>query len=394
MACTQFASTNTTDLSYVVETDCGVTPATPTFQILPTTGGGPTGNISTTISEVIRADRMTDDLVVTDSEISGTTNYELSYEPYKPIISSLLMQTTPVTVALSSQDLAIVATTGVVTGTGTTFLTDLAVGQFVRIASVTDDSADGVYKIVSITSDIIMNIGVNKAPADASASDFTMDATIYRNGTDAADNYTFCKRVVNGVNTSYFYYRGCQISSMSFNFETGAILSGAFDVMGLTEEATETEFAGTVGYTNPPAYSLMNSVSSISEIDIGGVSASTEFSNLNLTINNNINPAKAIGTLGAAALAPFSLEISADSTVYFEDTTLYNQYLNAQSFYLDIILQDGDGNTIVLSLPKAKFSELDVPVDGKDNFLLQNGSVTALRDPDNNYMVQISMIDA
>jgi len=393
MACTQFASTNTTDLSYILEVDCGITPDTPALNILPTTGGGPTGNITTTISEVIRADRMTDDLVVTDSEIGGTTNYELSYAPYKPIIGSLLMDSTPDTVALTDQTLTIVAATGAVTGTGTTFLTDLKVGQFVRINSVTDTGSNGVFKVVSIADDTNMVVTPSTTNVDATAIDFTIDGTNYRNGTDAADNYTFAKRILNGATTSYFYYRGCQISSMSFNFETGSILNGAFDVMGLTEEATDTEIPGS-SYINPPSYSLMNSVSSISSIDIGGVSASTEFSNLNLTVNNNITPAKAIGTLGAAALAPFTLEISADSTVYFEDTVLYNQYLQANAFYLDITLQDGDNNIIVISLPKAKFSELDVPVDGKDNFLFQNGSITALRDDVNNYMVQITMIDA
>ena len=400
MACTQFASTNTTDLSYVLETNCGTTPDDAAFQLLPTTGGGPTGNISTAVSEVIRSDRMTDDLVVVDSEVSGSTNYELSFTPFSPIIKSLLLDDAPDTIALTNESWAITAATGAVVGTGTTFLTDFKVGYFIKIASVTDPTINGIYKIESITDDLNMNIGAGKVPSDSTQTDISVDAEIHRNGTAAADNYTILKRVVNGVNTSYFYYRGCQISSMSFNFETGSILSGSFDVIGLTETAQDTEYSGGAGqggtptYTDVPAYSLMNAVSSITEIDLGGLSASTEFQNMNLTINNNMTPAKAIGTLGAAAISPFTLEISADTTVYFEDSVIYNKYLNAESFYVDVRLQDGDGNVIVMSLPKAKFSELAVPVDGKDNFMLQNGSITALRDAAENYMVQFAFIAA
>ena len=99
-------------------------------------------------------------------------------------------------------------------------------------------------------------------------------------------------------------------------------------------------------------------------------------------------------TLGFIALSAFTLEISADTTVYFEDTTLYNQYLNANSFYIDLTLQDRDGNIMVISFPKAKFSELDAPIDGNDNFMFQNGTITALRDATNDYMVQVSFYTA
>lgn len=403
MACTQFASTNTTDLSYALETDCGVTPDDAAFQLLPTTGGGPSGNLSTAISDVIRSDKMTDELIVVDSEVSGSTNYELSFGPYSPIIKSLLLDDAPKTLALTTQSWAYVDSTGEVTGTN--FTTDFKDGYFVKIASATTPALDGIYKIVTVDSATILQLGAGAVGTDFTVTDLTVDAVIHRNGTASADNYTVLKRVVNGANTSYFYYRGCQISSMSFNFETGSILNGSFDVIGLTETAQETEYSGGVGaggaptYTDVAAYSLMNSVSSITEIDLGGLSASTEFSNMNLTINNNMNPAKAIGTLGAAAISPFTLEISADTTVYFEDTVIYNKYLNSESFYVDVRLLDGDGNVLILSLPKAKFAELEVPVDGKDNFMLQNGSITALRaidslDVNESYMVQVAFIAA
>jgi len=400
MACTQFASTNTTDLSYVLEVDCGTTPDDPDFQLIPTTGGGPTGNISTAVSEVIRSDRMTDDLIVVDSEIAGSVNYELSYGPYSPIIKSLLMDDAPKTLALSSQTWAYVDTTGEVTGTN--FTTDFFDGYFVKISSANNSAIDGIYKIVTVDSATVLQLGAGAVGADFSETDIAIEAVIHRNGTASADNYTVLKRVVNGASTSYFSYRGCQISSMSFNFETGSILNGAFDVIGLSEIATDTEADiadGTIEYLDVASYSLMNAVSSITEIDFGGLSASTEFSNMNLTINNNMTPAKAIGTLGAAAISPFTLEVSADSTVYFEDTVIYNKYLDADSFYVDIRLLDGDGNVLIMSIPKAKFAELEAPVDSKDNYMFQNGSITGLRfvdslDVNESYMVQFAFFPA
>ena len=471
MACVQFASTNTTDISYTLEETCGTTPAQvnstgntvttdtaagtitgtattfvtdgvlagtfiklssvsdpsadgiyevltvtetvitvpinaipvditaetdvviagPAFQILPTTSGSPTGNTTTSVSDVIRSDRQTDDLIVTDQEISGSVNYELSYAPYKRILQGLLLDSAPVDILSTGDITSITATTGAVVGTG--FLAaGFKNGMFLHISSVTDSTQDGVYKLTNVT-DTTASIPANAMTADLTQVDIVARGKIVRNGAASPDNYTFLKRVVNAGTTSYFYYDGIQISQMNFNFETGSILSGTFDVVGLGETATETEKAGSV-YANPPAYSLMNSVSSVTAIDFGGASATTEFSSMNITVNNNINQAKAIGTLGAAALAAFTLDVMSDSVIYFEDTTLYNNYLNSNSFYVDITLKDGDGNYIVISMPKAKFETLDAPIDGKDSFMMQNGSLRALRDSTENYMIQFAIIDA
>ena len=95
-------SSNYTQLAYIEEVTAGTTPATPTFQLLPTTGGSPVSNISTAVSEVIRADRQTDDLTVVDSSVSGDINYELSYAPYKPFLQALLQNDTTSSIAESA----------------------------------------------------------------------------------------------------------------------------------------------------------------------------------------------------------------------------------------------------------------------------------------------------
>lgn len=84
------ATTNYTDLSYVVETVPGEIPASPQFQLLPTTGGALQLNITTEVSEVIRSDRQIDDLVPVDGDVTGDINFELSYGPWKPLIQEIL----------------------------------------------------------------------------------------------------------------------------------------------------------------------------------------------------------------------------------------------------------------------------------------------------------------
>lgn len=326
-------STNYTDISYVAEVIPGTIPpndgaAGPTqFQIIPTTGGAPASEITTAVSEVIRSDRQTDDLVVVDSDITGEMNIEVSYAPFKPLLTELLR------------------------------------------GDVDDTTVPGTDAV--------------------------------RNGNNQASTFTFCKRVQGITDPAYFYYAGCVISQSVFNFETGSILTGTMSLYGRDETtATETvpypEFTAGQEFLPAVAYSIMNSVQNV-VTTITGLPAGTEYSTLNLTINNNTTPAKAIGTLGAVNTADFTLEVTGDIDLYFQDLSAYNLFIQSGNFKLVAELYDGPsqtGNKLVVTLPFCKFETLDTPIEGKDNFLMLSGALRALRDPDDDYMVEFAFTDA
>jgi len=383
-------STNFTSLGYEAEVTAGTTPATPAFDQLPTTGGSPQSNLTTAVSEVIRSDRMVDDLILVDNEVSGSINYELSYDPYKPILESLLRKT-GVTVSFSGQIVSVNASSHFTTTDDFTSATNLEIGQLVYIGDFVDTTIDGTYRVTSLASGVL---GVSPAPAaDETLGAGTIDSEVFINGAEAMDTYTFCKKIEGITNTAYFYYRGCAISGISMNFETGSILSGSFDVFGRTEEATESEIASST-YPDYPAYTLMNAVNSVAEIIVEGLAATTSFSTMNLAITNNTTAAKAIGTLGAVDVADFGFEVTADIDMYFEDLIAYNKFIDSESFSVTFVLEDGDGNRLQVYMPKCKFETLEVPVDGKDNFLMLGGSLRALRDATLEYMIQFSFYTA
>ena len=386
------ASTNLTSLAYDKETVFGTTDATPTFTLLPTTGGSPVNNITTAVSEVIRQDRQTDDLVVVDGDVSGEINYELSYEPYKDFLASVLMNTV-------SRSIALIGVTVNGTGTGDVLTKaligdDVKVGDVIRLSSISDPIINGEYVCIESASGTVTVYPATGAIADE--TDVTVDATdIQQNGASPIEGYTIRKKADNAGADFFWYYRGCAINSMNFNFATGSILNGSIGIVGLTEEARDIPLDDEVLTDIPvPAYSIMNSVTNIGVIRISGVTLGLcNFSSIDLTIDNQINAAKSIGVLGACDLAAYSLQITGNTEVYFNNLDLYNKFLNAEAFSITIILTDVDGNTIGIDMPSCKFESLDTPISGKDAFLMQSGSFKALRDPVNNYMIKFSRID-
>lgn len=384
------ASTNLTSLSYIEETVAGITPVTPAFQILPTTGGSPQGNLSSVNSEVIRSDRQIDDTIIVDSDVGGNINYELSYTPFAPIIEALMQGTPSTSDDTISNDITVIGGTGFSSTTTDFTSLGLVIDSYVLVSGCVNTINNGVHRITAIATNLL-SVSTLTTVNETAITSFRMTSNNTRNGVLSPKNFTFLKHIEGTSPNVYMYYRGCQISKMNMNFETGSILSGTFDILGLTETVTDTIISGQTKVA-VPSYSLLNSVSSIANIEIEGLPSTTSFQSLNLSIDNSIEAAKSIGTLGAKNLSSFTFSVSADISIYFEDKTVYDNYNNSTSFKVTLTLLDGTGNYIIVRLPKCKFETLDTPIPGKDAFFMLNGSFIALRDPINNYTAQIDRL--
>lgn len=384
-----FTSTNYTDISYIAEVTAGTTPASPAFQTLPTKGTALMGNTTTAVSAVIRRDRQIDDLVIVDQDVSGNLDFELSFAPYKPLLTSLL-QGTPFVLAIAAA-INISFTAPSTIASVTSVFTGLLPGMYILVSGAAAANNNGLFKVVTATGTSITVAETTITTAAAGAT-IKLSANSIRNGVQTPTSYTFAKQITGITTPAFMYYRGCQISSMDLAFDTGAILGGSIGVIGLTETVTETAIGGQT-FVASPAYTIMNSVSALA-LESTGLSAGTAFQSIKLKVDNGINAAKAIGTLGAANLASFTLNVTADMSIYFQDIVAYNKYLQATSFNVVMKATDGAGNKIVVSMPNCKFEKLEAPIAGKDAFLMLNGSFRALRDPTLNYTIQLDLIAA
>jgi len=209
-------------------------------------------------------------------------------------------------------------------------------------------------------------------------SDAPFVGDTWHNGSDTGKSYSIVTRY-SGLNIeSFIYRRGMQVDSFDLTVEAGAIVNCSMGFIGLTEEPTETGFAGQT-FVAEANYKMVNAASNVAQAFLTDI-PDTCVKSLSLSIKNTITPAKCVGTLGATALTAFGLVVTVSGTLFFEDMGSYRAAFedNIESG-LTIQLIDDDGNDFTVLVPRLDFTKMDAPRPGQDQFLMLDFEAEGLR---------------
>lgn len=215
----------------------------------------------------------------------------------------------------------------------------------------------------------------------------TWTTNVLENGTDLR-SYTIQKEFGDLTAPEFVNFTGCRIGGVSLNFQTGSILTGSFNFMGLGAAVTETQFTGA---TFPAASTtdVMNSVSNVTNIKVDTVAFTGSFQSMTLNINNNLRPQDAIGTLGHVGIPLGTCEVTGDLEIYFEDSSMLDRYVSGTEFSLEFTTDDGTSD-YAFFLPRVKFETGEVVSGGLDQDVILSTSFRAIRDSSTGIQVRVT----
>ena len=193
--------------------------------------------------------------------------------------------------------------------------------------------------------------------------------------------------------SEYVAFTGMRVASLNLTVDTGALITGAFSFQGKSASASGTS-AGSGSPTAAPTHPVLNAIDNIEGLVVGDGSQAFSISSHNFTLDNTLRSQKAQGTLGSVGIGLGTLNVTGALTAYFENRSLYEQYLGfgTSSFAYRVI--DAAGNAYIVTFPALKFTDGNPVAGGRDQDILAEMSWTAYRHPTLGFTAQIDRFPA
>ena len=173
-------------------------------------------------------------------------------------------------------------------------------------------------------------------------------------------------------------FTGCSVSTMAITLAPNQMVTTTFGMVGkdMTISGTQKTQTAASGAQPFDAYS-----GAIAIGNVGNAVASAIVTSLDFTLTNSFAPTFVIGSDSAPSLEYGRAEVEGTMTVYFEDASLINRFLNETESAIQVSVDDPTGaNAYTFDFPRVKINSADVGVDGPTSRMVTM-SFVALRDP-------------
>lgn len=348
---------------------------------------GMTFGITNQISNNIRPDRQTSDLIQVSAECAGGFNTEFQATNLDSLLPSFLWddnggnwRTAPV-----GESVAFTVETGAgVGGVMTVANSSLySIGQVIWITGSTLN--DGRYIVKAIPDGVSVQVHLPLVTEGAVA--VTFGGEWIRNGVFKT---SYSIERANYDISQFFLYTGMTPNTMEWTIESGSPIMVALEFVGKEEQLAQAPW-NTPAPTELSTEPIMNAVSSVAQITIdGAILEACLLQSVTFLVDNQVEGKTGIGVLGFCAADAKSLLISGSISMYFNDETYYQKYLDSTSFGLSFTFVDTVGNSYDVQLPECKFDATTANVTGKDDDVMVEGTFVAIMDPVSGYTIQMS----
>lgn len=378
------------------------------FYKLRNTGGSLAHNKQTVVSETILDTRERSDLIEVAASAGGDLNYEVAHPGQAPaneefglLLQGAMFKNTFVTFT-ASETFTISGAGGgdfqLVRGAGS-WITDGAVaGMWIRLSGFADADTNTVYMIKTVDNATTLQVWdpKNESANNGGGEAATVFAKMIRNG---SDNVSFTiEQEYADLDPVYIVYPGMRVASMQLNMAAQQIFTGSFSFEGKQGFTDIVPLISTSAYVDPPTTSVMNASANLGklhQIDTttgNWVDTTIAVRSLQFTVNNNLRTLPAIGNKFPVGVGAGFVDVSGTIEAYFENRTFYDDFVNHKSSGFSGVFTDGDGNHLIVTLPRIIYSSGAPQVPGGNQDVIINAEFQAVQDGVTGTTVQFDLL--
>lgn len=360
-------------LSYVPETTRGTTPTNPRFQALPDTRTTLALTRETLSSERITGTRFPEEPRSGAKGVGGDIPADLASRSYDDFIASALQGSW---VESGGADSVTLDEDGITDNAaravGDTFATTNGVITVEFVDAKTENLILRFDPTVTGPAESYEFNGPSSATQEIDGeqwgtlefSDAVEDATVKAGDTRLAFSVLREFSDFEAGEKPYLLYSGCEVATWNLSAAANGLAKSTFtffgrDMVGPSEDAPGNASTAPAFDTEP-----FDTFSGAMEIDAVETCIVTDY---NVTVGNGHAARYAIGCDISADPSVNMSMVEGSITTYFENTALYEKFVNEESMALKLTLSDSDNNQMVIYMPNCKVgsgTQPDVSADG------------------------------
>lgn len=200
-------------------------------------------------------------------------------------------------------------------------------------------------------------------------------------------SFTMVRHFADLAAENWYIYRGVEVASASFSIAANAMVEGTFTVFGQSQTiASDLSALGTPTFPAATTTSPMDSFTGALKeggVTIGVVTA------MSLNITQNIAARFVVGSKNSIDPSRGRNNLTGTLTVFFEDSTMVNKFLNETPSSLEFDMPDRDGNKVTFTIPRVIYTGGKPDVSGEGPITLEM-PFQAILDPTENTNIIIT----
>jgi hypothetical protein len=266
----------------------------------------------------------------------------------------------------------------------------LSVGEWVKIgggAAVNRISVAGCNGWARIGAIAANALTLDIAPAGFAVANETTSIVqvwigdLLRNGVTRR-SFTAEESFLGQATPTHLYHRGLTPASVKIDVAANDVVKTEFRFIGRSSTDQDQRLTGASSLAATTA-EVLNSASNVGRLAEGGapVSGPNFVTGFSLSIDNNLRPLAAVGSLGAVRAGVGRSAVTGRLSTYFGSRALLAKLLSNQASSYDLILTDSLGRSLLIDLPMLKFSSGAPQVSAADRDVMLDLDFQAIRHP-------------
>jgi len=244
----------------------------------------------------------------------------------------------------------------------------------------------GFYTVASVVdNDTFTTVETLSTDANSGTKPVLVKGSHLRNPGDYNDIVKRSVSVETGFTdvSKYFIVDGLRIGAFSLDVRSGEIVKGKLWFKGRSTSTHDSTTLGGGSFTvmDTTSTEVLNATANVGTIYKDGTALTTALTSITLDGDASPREQRAVGSKFPAGIAYGRFTMKGTVDAYFQDFTLYNDFIDHTTVALAFNMEDVDHNTYWFTLPAVKFTSDPISPEGIDKDVMEKLNFQAQRDP-------------